>query len=156
MATVHLVHGFLGAGKSRFARELAARHDAVLISIDEWYLRLHTDGTPTSHVDYELLRRLTLTLEDHAAQIIRAGVDVVLDFGFWTRAGRDRVRAMAAGAAAEHRLHWVRTDDATALSRCLTRNGEPGAFVIDEAGYRNLKPRFEPPAADERAEIIAT
>ena len=126
------------------------------MSIDEWYLRLYTDGTPTPHVDYELLRRLTLALEDQAAQIVRAGVDVVLDFGFWTRAGRDRARAMAAGAAAGHRLHWVRTDDATALSRCLNRNGQRGAFLIDEAAYRDLKARFEAPAADEEAEIIVT
>jgi predicted kinase len=34
---MHLVHGFLGAGTTTFARELAAERAAIRFSIDEWY-----------------------------------------------------------------------------------------------------------------------
>lgn len=92
-------------------------------------------------------------LEDHWPQILRRGVDVVLDFGFWTRTDRDRTRALAA----EHRLYWVRTDDPTALSRCLARNKEPGAnFLIDQAAYRDLKAKYEAPADDEEYIVVTT
>jgi predicted kinase len=99
--------------------------------------------------------RLVRTLEGHWPQILRAGVDVVLDFGFWKRSARDRARALAEAVPAEHRLHWVRAADETAMARCLTRNERPGDnFLIDEAAYADLRRYYEEPGADERYEIV--
>jgi predicted kinase len=157
VATVHLIHGYLGVGKSRFARDLSSRSGAVLISLDEWYLRLYTNGAPTPHQEYELLDRLTGVLHGHWPQLLRAGVDLVLDFGFWRRSERDMTRELARSVSANHRLYWVRTDDETALSRCLIRNDHPGsAFIIDAAAYRDLKARFEELGGDEQFEVIET
>ena len=157
MVTAHLVYGYLGAGKTTLARELAARHHAALISIDEWYLRLFTDATPTPHLDAEKWQRLADLLHEHWPQILRAGADVVLDLGLWSRADRDRARAAATEAGAECVLYWVRTDDETALARCLARNSEPGAsFIVDEAAYAQMRVRYDEPDADEAVEIITT
>jgi hypothetical protein len=43
-----------------------------------------------------------------------------------------------------------------ALARCLKRNGSKGAFLISEQGFRELKPLFESPFADEPCQIIDT
>ena len=34
--TVHLIHDYLAAGKTTFARRFADRLDGILLSIDEW------------------------------------------------------------------------------------------------------------------------
>jgi predicted kinase len=93
MATAHLIHGYLGAGKTTFAAKLASQKNAIRLSADEWYLRLYTDGRPNTHLDDSLLLRLESVLDELWPSILIQGVDVVLDFGFWSRESRDRAVA---------------------------------------------------------------
>jgi hypothetical protein len=55
-----------------------------------------------------------------------------------------------------HQLYWLRCSDERALTRCLKRNGSPGAFLISEEGFSGLKARFECPGPDESYETIET
>ena len=80
--TAHLIHGYLAVGKTTFARCLSSRTGAILLSVDEWYLRLYTDGTPTQHLDNDLYLRLESQLDELWPQILLHGVDVILNFGF--------------------------------------------------------------------------
>ena len=153
MATVHLICGFLGTGKTPFSRPLAEQKSAVRFSVDELYLQLFTDE-PTRELDAQAFERLLLMLSGVWPQIVQAGVDVVLDFGFWRRAFRDDVRARASLIGAETRLYWLQCPDDVALARCLQRNGLPGAFLITAQDYRELKAGFEPPTSDEVYETV--
>lgn len=155
MATVHLVHGFLGAGKTTLARRLALEHAAIRLSVDEWYLKLHTDG-PVYEWDPVRGARLLGALNEHWPLLCARGVDVVLDFGFWRRALRDEVRALAASVGAATRLYALRCPDDVARARCIARNGTPGAFLISPEGYDAIKASFEPLAADEAFELVDT
>jgi predicted kinase len=148
VATAYLVHGYLGSGKTTYAKEIAREHGAIYLGMDEWYLRLFTDGSPTAHLDDALLGRLWIVLNGHWPQILSAGVDVVLDFGYWTRARRDEARSLARAVGGGVELHWVQADDETAKLRSMTRQSDT-AFVIDSEAYEHLKLRFEPLAADE-------
>jgi predicted kinase len=49
MATAHLIHGFLGVGKTTFARQLEQRIPAIRFSHDEWMARLYGDDPPVEH-----------------------------------------------------------------------------------------------------------
>jgi predicted kinase len=155
IATVHLVCGFLGTGKSTFARRLADERCAVRFSLDELYLRLFADG-PTYELDQRALDRLLAALHGLWPEVARAGADVVLDFGFWNRALRDETRALASAVGAETRLYLLRCPDDVAIARCLRRNGTQGAFLISEKGYHELKSRFDAPGADEAPELVDT
>ena len=153
MATVHLVCGFLGSGKTTFARTLTTQHAAIRFSVDEWYLRLFAEG-PTYELDRAAMTRLLDALNDLWPQIAHAGANVVLDFGFWSRSLRDDVRERAGSAGATIRLHWLQCPDELSLARCLARNGRPDSFLISAEGFRELRQHFEPPGADERYEVV--
>ncbi|MEP7049074.1 MAG: ATP-binding protein [Pseudomonadota bacterium] len=153
MATVHLVCGFLGSGKTTFAKALTAREAAIRFSVDEWYLRLFAEG-PTYELDREAMTRLLAVLNDLWPELAQAGSNVVLDFGFWHRSLRDEVRDRARAVGASVRLHWLRCPDPLAIARCLARNGQPGSFLISEQGFHDLKPYFEAPARDEPHELV--
>jgi predicted kinase len=155
MATVHIVCGFLGAGKTTFSKQLAERLGAVRFSIDELYLRLFAQG-PTYELDQAALDRLIAALEPLWLETARAGVDVVLDFGCWSRRFRDSLRTQAHAAGSQSRLYWLRCSDQLAVERCLSRNGAPDAFLISEQGYWELRARFEAPAAEESPEAVDT
>lgn len=153
--TVHLVCGYLGAGKTTFSKALAERESAVVFSLDELYLRLFADG-PTYELDMKAMERLRTAIDELWPQVVKAGASVVLDCGFWRRALRDQVRDLARMVGATTRLHWLRCADDVALARCLDRNGSAGAFLISAEGFAELKVHFEPPAAEESPEVVET
>jgi predicted kinase len=155
MVTVHLVCGFLGSGKTTLAKALTTREAAIRFSVDEWYLRLFAQG-PTYELDHGALKRLLDVLNDLWPEVARAGSNVVLDFGFWSRALRDDVRRRAHDVGAAARLHWLQCRDDVAVARCLARNGQADSFLISEQGYYELKPYFEPPQGDEPHEVVHT
>ncbi len=148
MPTAHLVHGYLGSGKTTFARQLAEQTGSVRLSMDEWYLRVFNEGRPTHHLDESRSRRLWLALDDLWPRLLVLGVDVVLDFGFWRRSDRDRARALARQAGGDAVMHWVRAADDVALDRCLTRL-DPDSFLIDAGAFAALLSKFEPLGPDE-------
>lgn len=155
MARAHLVCGFLGVGKTTFAKRLAQQVGGVRFSVDELYLRLFATG-PTYDLDRAALDRVFTVLDQLWPQVVRVGTDVVLDFGFWSRHLRDHVRSLAQAQGAQTQLHWLRCSDDTALARCLARNGAPDAFLISAQGFYELKPHFQPPDGDEPHELVDT
>jgi len=155
MARVHLVCGFLGVGKTTFAKRLVEQVGGVRFSVDELYLQLFATG-PTYELDRAALARLLTVLDQLWPQVVAAGTDVVLDFGFWRRHLRDHVRTLAHAQGAETQLYWLRCSDELALARCLARNGAAGAFLISEQGFRELKSHFQPLGGDEPHELVET
>ncbi|HEX8771773.1 MAG TPA: AAA family ATPase, partial [Acidimicrobiales bacterium] len=108
-----------------------------------------------THLDAELFDRTLTLLSELWPRIIRAGADVILDFGFWSRASRDELRARSAEAQAPLRLYSLRCSDSTAIARCLART-DTTAYDLDADAYQALLYKFEPLEPDELAEIVNT
>jgi predicted kinase len=158
MATVHLIHGFLGCGKTTLARRLAAEHRAVRFSPDEVMVERHGVDPPAEHFA-EYKRAIFAEMNAQWPAVIATGVDVVLDSGLWTRAERDAARARAASLGAQVRLYWVRCSEETARARCRARNAGPereGSLYIAENTFDVLKKRYEPLAEDEPFTLVDT
>ena len=156
MATAHLVHGYLGAGKTTLAKRLEAELNAVRYSPDEWMVTLYGADPPVEYFD-EYVERVYAIANDHWPRVLRAGLDVVLDFGFWTRAWRDAARQRAEEVGGKTRLYYVRCSESVARARCKARNLEAqGSLFIAENTFDVLKQRFEVLAPDEAYELIDT
>jgi predicted kinase len=152
----YLVHGYLGAGKTTFARALAARTGALRYSLDDLMVERHGHDPPAAQFD-AYLQRIYAELNRAWPRTLASGRDVVLDFGFWSRAYRDDARIRASAAGATTRLFYVRCAEEVAKRRCLERNANLGtSLYVSENTFEALKARFAPLAADEAFELVET
>lgn len=154
--TAHLIHGYLGAGKTTFARRLATETGAVRYSPDALMVARHGHDPPERHF-WSYFDAIAAEVEAEWPRTLATGQSVVLDFGFWTRARRDLARSRAAAVGARARLYCVRCSEETARQRCRARNQDPGdSLFIADATFDTLKARFEPLAPDEPFELVDT
>ena len=156
MPTVHLIHGYLGAGKTTFAKKLAEQINGVRFNPDEWMVRLYGEDPPAGQFA-ERLDRVFALLDDQWMSVVRCGVDVVLDYGFWTRLARDTARGQAAAAGANSRLYALQCPEAAARERCRQRNRNlNGSLFIADNTFDVLKGGFEALQPDEPHLLINT
>ena len=158
--TVHLVFGRVGAGKTTYARQYARDRRAVFFCLDEWMANLFTMDAPQPLTLAWMLPRVERAERQiwaAAQQILAAGVDVVLELGFFTRAQRDRMRALAAGH--EIQTHVVDAPAAVRRDRVRARNQSAEMTIeVDDATFDWAEGYFEPLGDDEQqgAVIVAT
>lgn len=149
--TVHLLSGIPGCGKTRFASGLAARGRCVALSHDEWIVGL-LGPQPGSEEFQRFAAPIHELLWCQAEKIVRAGCDVVLDFGFWTRAERDAARARVQAMGGQARFYAFECTAEQAWQRVSRRNADPAqaAIHISEATFHFLLAKIEPPMPDEQ------
>lgn len=148
MATVHLICGLPGAGKTTLAKQLERDLPAVRLAPDEWMARIVGNG-------YDEAKRAAVEAVqwELAARLLSLGVDVTLENGFWSRADRDDFRARAAAVGAGVRLHFLDVPRDELWRRLAARNAAlpPDTFRITEAQLDLWSTWFEPPTPDELA-----
>ena len=151
---VHLLGGLNGAGKTTYARRLEADVPAVRFTLDEWMLRLH-DLRYDDPAYPELAERCKSLIGDTALEVLRAGVDVVLDWNQWSRERRREWATRATQAGFEPVLHCVRVPLDRAIAHATIRNadGRVYAHVLDAGAVRHLASIFEEPGEDEGLKI---
>jgi predicted kinase len=156
MPVVHLIHGFLGAGKTTFSLRLAQETGALRFSPDECMTRLHGDDPPAALFN-DYLAAILAQLTTEWTRAVQDGRDVILDYGFWTRAERDATRKAATALGATARLYALDCPEPTARQRIHLRNTNlRGSLFIADATYDTLLLRFEPLQPDERHLRIAS
>ena len=149
MPTAHLIHGYLGAGKTTLARRLEAELPALRFSHDEWMARLHGEDPPED-LFADHYRRVWELMETLRPRALALGIDVVLDLGFWRRAERDRARDLAKAAGANVRLYSLTCPEDEAWARIERRNLDlGGSLLITRNTFEVLRTRFEPLEPDE-------
>ena len=149
MPTAHLIHGYLGSGKTTLARRLEADLPALRFSHDEWMSRLYGEDPPEAEFS-DLHSKVWTLMETLWPRVLTLGLDVVLDLGFWRRAERDRARELALAAGADVRLYNLACPDQVAWARIEARNRDLGGdLLITRNTFKVLRSRFEPLSPDE-------
>ena len=81
----YVISGFIGAGKTTFARKLEKETGAVRITKDEWVIKIFGNKI-TSDKNFEKYdKNITELAKDIAFKILKAGKDVIIDEGFWVK-----------------------------------------------------------------------
>lgn len=148
--TVYVLCGFIGAGKTTFARKLEETTGAVRITKDEWLIRLiGNDPTIDGYEDYD--HRICELLRDVAFQLAEKGIDVIIDEGVWEREQRDELRRRIEQVGAQAVLYFLDTPIETIRERVARRNVNPtkDSFKISGDLLDGYLKYWQPPGEDE-------
>jgi predicted kinase len=154
-ATLHLICGKIGAGKSTLAARLAAAPGTILISEDAWLSQLYKDEQKTMEDYVRNAQRLRGPMGDHIVALLRAGMSVVLDFPANTVRQRQWMRGLVERSSVAHQLHFLDLPDDVCLERLHARNAAgTHAFMVTDEEFAQFTAYFVPPTADEGLRII--
>ncbi|MGI8932816.1 MAG: AAA family ATPase [Phormidesmis sp.] len=157
MPIAHLIHGFVGSGKTTYAINLARELPALRLSVDDWLTSLYGQNPPSDKFE-EYQSRITSLIWQVATQTLSLGQDVILDFGFWSRSSRDDARQRLQNIGVTSVLYRVVCSDNVMRERTLSRTAQmpDGALYIDENVLRELSRKFEPLGVDEPCVVVRT
>ncbi len=98
--TLFLLVGLPGTGKTTVARRMEVEQEALRLTKDEWMKALYGPGNPSTASDVIEGRLIEVGL-----RALVLGVNVVIDFGLWSKDERSALRRAATdlGAAVEMR-----------------------------------------------------
>lgn len=160
MKTIHVVFGPQGAGKSTYARNLAATTNGVRFSIDDWMSQLYGPDLPVP-MNFAWIMQRVQRCEKRiwlcAEEIARTGGSMVLDLGFMKVNSRSLALAWAAANGCLANLHFVNAPHDIRRGRVLGRNAEKGdtfSFVVTEPMFDFIEREFESPTEQELANAV--
>src|SRR5687767_9037812 len=93
--TLFLTVGLPGTGKTTAARRIEVEHGALRLTKDEWMKALYGRDNPASASDVIEGRLIRVGM-----RALELGINVVIDFGLWSRDERSALRQAAADIGA--------------------------------------------------------
>jgi predicted kinase len=154
-ATLHVIFGPSGAGKTTYAHAFARREKAVAFILDDWMARLFGPDMPEP-LEFEWMiervQRVEAQIWSSAAAVLAAGTPVILDIGLMRRADRARVREIAEAAELPLQWHFVTASAEARRARVADRNvvrGENFAIEVTPDMFDFIEGVFEAPEPAE-------
>lgn len=135
MATIHLIEGLVGAGKSTFAAKLSLTLGAPHLNLDEWMVTLFYPDRPDE--DFmawylETKDRCIQQIWDVTTEILSHDVDVVLELGLVQAADRARFYGRVDGTDVDLRVYVLDTPVDVRRERVRERNRQKsGTFKME-------------------------
>lgn len=154
-ATLHLLCGKICAGKSTLAATLVARPRTILLAQDHWLSHLYP-GEIMTLADYDRREaQLCAAMAAHIEDLLRAGVDIVLDFPANTPETRAWMRGLIDRSHAAHVLHYLDLPDDICRTRLHARNtAGTHAYTVSDAEFDEFTSYFVPPDETEGFNVV--
>jgi len=152
MTILHLMVGLPCSGKTTMAKQLEIDTGALRLTPDEWHRYLY--GQDATHPEHDQRHKKIENLQwGIAAAALKRGVDVILDFGLWSKEEREDFRQRATTLGAESKTHFLDVPIVVLLERLEKRNEESSTEVTFIPKTRMMKylPCFEAPDEEELA-----
>lgn len=154
-ATLHVIFGPSGAGKTTYAHAFSRREGAVAFILDDWMARMFGPDMPTP-LEYdwmiERVGRCEAQIWSVAAGVLATGTPVIMDIGLMRVADRERVRQIAEATDLPLQLHFVTASQEVRRARVAERNeirGENFAIEVSPEMFEFIEGVFEAPGPDE-------
>jgi predicted kinase len=147
---VYLICGFIGAGKTTFAKKLEEKTGAVRVTKDEWSIRfIGNDPTIDGYAEWD--RKIIGLSRDVAFYLAEKRIDVIMDEGFWEKETRDEMRRRADAIGAKVVMYYLETPIETIRERVVGRNNNltGDSFKISREMLDNYLKQWQPPSEDE-------
>ncbi len=153
MPTIHLIHGFMGFGKTTLSKRLEKELPAIRLTHDEAMIKRY--GRNSEDFSQERYQIIDAQIKEQAAIEIKKGNNVIMDYGFWEKHIRQKYYEWAKTLTTDVIFHALRCDIQTAKKRVLNRTKTNlNEFYIDEALFNDRLKRFEPMTKDENIPVI--
>ena len=147
----YIICGFIGAGKTTFARKLEKETGALRITKDEWMISLFGNQI-TSDKNFEKYDHNVIELtRNFAFKILKSGKDVIIDEGFWVQSQRDDIKKRIVDNGAKPILYYVECPIDTMRKRVVERTKSPSedSFVINGDMFDHYLQFWQPPTKEE-------
>jgi len=152
MATLFLICGLPGSGKTTLARKIEAERSALRLSPDEWMTPLF--GADLDPSKLEAARAPVEAVQwSVASRALTLGMDVVLEYGFWSRREREEYRSRTESLGARVQLCFLDVPLEKLWKRLEKRNADLplGSFLVEKNQLELWWSWFEKPTAEELA-----
>ena len=141
MATIHLMVGFMGFGKTTIAKKLEKEILAVRFTHDELMMANFGRNPDDFQTKYKIIDE---QIKKQTVEFIKAGIDVILDYGFWTYRKRQEYYDWAKTLTDDVVFHYIHCDMDIAKQRTLERSkNDLSALMIDENTFDTLAQQYE-------------
>jgi predicted kinase len=156
----HLICGFIGSGKTTFARKLEQEIGVVRFTKDEWMVRVFGNSPPKNKFEYDKFHEYDSKMANLATEIalrfLKTGTSVIIDDGFWFRKQRDEMRQTLKDIDAAAKFYFIDTPVDVMKARTVKRSENPpvDSFYITEQEFNDYLKTFQPPTADEEFTLI--
>src|SRR6266513_2466699 len=147
---VYLICGFIGAGKTTFAKKLEEKTGAVRITKDEWSIHfIGNDPTIDGYAEWDT--KIIELSRNFAFQLVEKGIDVIIDEGFWEKETRVKMKKRIEALGAKEVLYYLDTPIETIRERVVGRNSNltKDSFKINREMLDNYLKYWQAPSEDE-------
>lgn len=162
MAKVIILCGRIASGKTYYANKLKEQMNAVILSVDELMLRLSDSCLGQAHDD--TARRCERYFYQLAEQMTGNGINVIIDYGYWSREDRREAKEYFRKKGIKAELHYIQVPEELRIMQLENRNKKlieerrskdtGRVYIIDEAMRLRLDAKFEEPSSEEVDELI--
>ncbi len=143
-ATMHIMHGFIGFGKTTFSRKLSQEKSIIRFNNDEWMKKLYGNDPDGNQFD-KYWNNINDIQMDIMLKFLQSGIDIIFDNGMWQKSERKAIVKLCIGIGVKYQFYNIECTKETAKERILHRNLIPGDHLFISEETFELKWKFFEP-----------